>query len=225
MKNIFSLNRLLLLAVLLFACSAVNSAQNLSFLYNYQFEPAMISEPPDITLPDFDYPDDARKHAIDGKASLKLTLGEDGKVRNINVVKSLPNGVSEALAVAAGKMFFRPAKFQGKPVALEMTLELSISMIFEEGDPAIKKPKIILQPAAAYPESERAEKYKGKVALLIIFFADGTSKVNNVSSVLPREFDKAAIEAAKDIKFEPAVHKKSQKPVTQAMTVEFDFKP
>jgi TonB family protein len=98
-------------------------------------------------------------------------------------------------------------------------------MVFEESDPAIKKPRITLQPAAVYPESGRAEKYKGKVALLIVFFADGTSKVNSVNSVLPRDFDKAAIEAAKGIKFEPAVHKKSQKPVTQAMTVEFDFKP
>ncbi len=47
----------------------------------------------------------------------------------------------------------------------------------------------------------------------------------SVNSVMPKEFDKAAIEAAQKIKFEPAVHKKSKKAVSQSMTVEYSFKP
>lgn len=40
-----------------------------------------------------------------------------------------------------------------------------------------------------------------------------------------KEFDKAAVEAASQIKFQPALHKKSHRPVTQQMTVVHQFKP
>ena len=50
-------------------------------------------------------------------------------------------------------------------------------------------------------------------------------KVLGVSSVMPKEFDKAALEAAEKIHFLPATHKKSKAGVSQKLTVEYDFKP
>jgi outer membrane biosynthesis protein TonB len=42
---------------------------------------------------------------------------------------------------------------------------------------------------------------------------------------MDKAFDKAAEAAAKNLKFTPAVHKKSKQPVSQAIMVEYTFKP
>jgi TonB family protein len=214
------------LAAIIILCSTICAAQNVFFRYSYKFEQAMITEPPEIPGgPDFQYPENARKKGVEGKAVVSFTLGEDSKIRNVKVVEGLPEGVSEALMDSVQKLYFIPAKNRGVATPMDMTVELTITLVFDENDPGVKKPRITFLPAAVYPESQRADKYKDKVAVVIVFYADGTLKINNVNSVLPKEFDEAAKAAAAGIKFEPAVHKKSQKPVTQAMTVEFNFKP
>ncbi len=214
------------LVAMIVLCSAICAAQNVSFRYSYKFEPALITEPPVIPSgPEFNYPENARKKGVEGKAVVSFTLGEDGKVRNVKLVEGLPEGISEALMDSVQKIYFQPAKNRGVPAPIDMTITLTITLVFDENDPNVKKPKITFLPPATYPESQRAEKYKDKVAILVIFYADGTLRVNRVNSVLPKEFDEAAKAAAEGIKFEPAVHKKSQKPVAQAMTVEFNFKP
>jgi outer membrane biosynthesis protein TonB len=58
-----------------------------------------------------------------------------------------------------------------------------------------------------------------------LFNPDGKMQIVGVSSVMPREFDRAAMEAAAKLRFEPAVHKKSRTDVAQKMLIEYDFKP
>lgn len=202
------------------------NAQTVNFNYIYRFEPALITEPPVIQgFPDVDYPEAARKNGVEGTVKVTLTMTETGAVSDITVVEGLPFGVSEAVAAGMKKFKFTPAKFNDKPVALKMSIDYTISIVFVENDSNVKKPVITDKPAPIYPESGRADKVKGKVGVQALFNADGTIKLIGVSSVLPKEFDKAALEAAKNLKFQPAVHKKSKKPVSQIMTVEFDFKP
>jgi len=201
-------------------------AQKMSFHYSYKIAPAMITEAPHISAgPEFKYPEEARKTGVEGKVILTFTLGEDSKVRDIKVVEGLPGGVTEALTDGIQKMVFTPAKNEDAPAPVDVTFELNITLLFDEADPNVKKPRITFLPTPPYPDNQRAGTYKGKVTARILFFADGTLKVDAIGSVLPKEFDNAAMEAAKTIKFEPAVHKKSQKPVSQIMIVTFDFKP
>jgi outer membrane biosynthesis protein TonB len=40
-----------------------------------------------------------------------------------------------------------------------------------------------------------------------------------------KDFDKAAEAAAKNLKFTPAIHKKSKQTVSQVVSVEYQFKP
>ncbi len=58
-----------------------------------------------------------------------------------------------------------------------------------------------------------------------MFYSSGMLKVLGVSSVMPKEFDRAAQAAAAMLKFSPAIHKKSKQPVSQQITVDYDFKP
>ena len=85
--------------------------------------------------------------------------------------------------------------------------------------------KLFLNPMRFILKICEAKSEKTKFLVRAIFFKNGTLKVENVSSTMPKEFDRAAAEAAEKIKFEPAIHKKSKQPVSQEMTIEYNFKP
>ena len=222
-KKLFTI---IFLAFSLFLISKTNRAQTLSFSYYTRIEMQHTAEPPELNgLPELDYPEEARKNGVEGTLKAKMTLGEDGKVRDVVILESLPNGVNEAFTKAVQNINFKPAKQNGQPVPVTLFLDFVVTIGYDEGDKDVSKPKIIEKPAPVYPEKYRAEKLKGKVEIGVMFYKDGTLKVINVSSVMPKEFDQAAIEAAEKIKFEPAVHKKSKNPVGQAMTVVYEFKP
>lgn len=206
--------------------AAVAQAQKYSFRYYTRFEVEHGAQPPNIqNVPDLDFPEPAKKNGVEGTLKAKMTLGEDGKTRDIVILEGLPDGVDEAFKKAAQNIYFQPAKKNGKPMPTTLFMDFVVSVGYDEGDKNVGKPKIIEKPVAAYPEKYRAEKLKGKVEVGVMFYKDGTLEVVRISSVMPKEFDRAAQEAASKIKFEPAVHKKTRKTVGQAMTVIYEFKP
>lgn len=210
----------------LFSAGA-SQAQTISSEYYYKFiNTAGATEAPQIGgFSNFNYPDDARKNGVEGILKAEMTLGEDGKVKDIVIIQGLPNGITEAFTKALQNLYFQPAKRNGQPVAIKMTIDYIVTAEYSEDDKNVSKAKILDKPAPVYPPNQIAEKVKGKVAVTIMFYADGKLKVVGVSSTMPKEFDKAAMAAAANIKFQPAVHKKSKKPVSQQMTVEYEFKP
>ncbi len=209
------------LALFLVLCVSAQ-AQNLSFNYLYKFEAAMITQPPQLGELDIEYPDAARKNGVEGTARVSFTLGEDGKVRDIVIINDLPSGVGEAVRAGVQKMTFKPASFDGKPAAIKVTLEYVVSVVYDEFDKTINKPKITDKPFPPHPPNHAG--VKGKVYVGVLLLSNGEVKVGGVSSTMPKEFDEAVLEAAKLIKFSPATHKKSKQPVSQKMTVEYDFK-
>jgi TonB family protein len=212
-----------LCCVFVFALAA--NAQEFSFNYYYHFGEVVADEAPQINGLNVDYPETARKKGVEGMLKAAAVLGEDGKVRDIKILQSLPFGVEEAVTKALQSMYFLPAKLRGKPVAMPITLDFIVSAVYDEDDKNVTKPQILEKPAPLYPEKYAAEKLKGKVYVSVLCFADGKIQIVGVSSTMPREFDKAAIAAAEKIRFQPAVHKKSKADVTQKFTVEYDFKP
>ena len=64
------------------------------------------------------YPEEERKEGIEGTVSLRLLIGRDGLVQDVEIAKSL-SIVFDSLAVTAVKRsVFSPAKREGKPVAV-----------------------------------------------------------------------------------------------------------
>jgi len=200
-------------------------AQEFSFNYNYKFGRVEADTAPTIGSLDFEFPDAARKNGVEGTMIVSMVLGENSKVRDIKVIQTLPFGVEDAVVKGLQSLYFQPARLAGQPVAVPLTLNVIVAAVYDESDKNVSKPKILEKPVPVYPEKYRAEKLKGKVEVRILFFPDGTTKILGVSSTMPREFDKAAVDAAQKITFQPAVHKKSKTNVAQKMTVEFDFKP
>lgn len=185
----------------------------------------MITEPPQIGNLDIAYPEAARKNGVEGIVKASFTLGEDGKVRDVSIENTLPFGVSEAVRAGLEKLSFKPAAFDGKPTAMKAGLEYIVTAVYPESDKNVNKPKITSQPAATYPPELRAKGIKGKVYVGVLFLSSGEVRIGNADSTMPKEFDAAALAAAKLIKFTPATHKKSKQPVSQTMFVEYDFAP
>lgn len=201
-------------------------AQSMSFDYLYTFEAPAGTAAPELGGLEVPYPEAARKNGVEGRAVVSATLGEDGRARDVTIVENLPFGVGEAVAQGMRNWTFRPGTLRGKPVAVKVRLEYVVAIVYSERSSEVNKPVVTTKPlTAAYPAKYAADKLKGLVLVLILFRADGTKKVLRTSSVMPREFDQAAAEAAAGLQFKPAIHKKSKRPVSAEMTVEFKFKP
>ena len=218
----------LICACLFISAFAIVNASAQSVFSEISVKPAMleVSKPPQISrIPDLDFPENARKNGVDGIVRINVTLAEDSQPKNITVEQGLPDGVTEAVVASAQKIKFQPAEKDGQPGAVKISIEYKFSLIFSEFDNNVKKPVITEKPMPAYPQSQKSSGFKDKVTVRILLRADGTSKVESVNSVMPKEFDQAASDAAQKIKFQPAVHKKTKKSVSQYMLVTYDFKP
>jgi len=85
-----------------------------------------------------------------------------------------------------------------------------------------KRARLLDAPAAAYPDEARAAKAKGEVRLRLVLAADGTVKNVFPMKPLPYGLTDAAMNAARQIKFTPAI--RDGRPVSQFVTLSYEFK-
>jgi len=93
--------------------------------------------------------------------------------------------------------------------------------VFGAGE--VQKPaRIVDSPAAIYTDEARSNKVKGDVRLRIVLASDGT--IRNVFPIksLSRGLTESALEAARQIKFEPAI--RNGEPASQFVTFVYEFK-
>lgn len=222
----FSLARLSVTLFLgLIVLMGAAKAQDLSFHYTFQFEPTFLTEGPRIKDFHVNFPEDARKNGVDGTVKVSFVLGKDGKTRLPVIVQDLPHGVGDAVVRGVSSLAFNPAMNNGEPIDMKVTVVYVVTAVFQEYDSNVTKVKLLGKPTAEYPAAFRAEGRKGKVVVAVLCYPDGKVKVSNTESTMPTEFDDAAKKAAENLKFQPAVHKKSKKTVAQWLWVTFEFKP
>lgn len=220
-SKLFFLSALTYLVIL----SGSASGQSLSFNARFEFEQTSITVEPMIRDVNIVLSDEARKNHVEGVAKVALIFGKDGKVRNVNIVQDLPFGVGAALVRAISELRFTPAVNGNEPIDIKATLVCNIYAVYSPFDRNITKVNLLDKPVAEYPAPFRAERAKGKVTVVAIFFPDGKIQAGSAQSTMPAEFDEAAKKAVANLKFQPAVHKKTKKPVVQLMLVVFEFKP
>ncbi len=202
------------------------SAQEATITYESRIEPPDSAEPPKIlALPKFQYPESARKNGVEGKMKVSLTLAKNGTVQDVAVEQGLPHGVTEAITTELKQLRFQPARKNGEPVDAKMFFNFVVTSIYSERDRNVAKPKILEKPEAVYPENQKAQALRGKAYVSVLLAADGSLEILGVRSALPKDFAQAAVDAAKKIKFQPAVHKSTNQKVSQRITVEYNFKP
>jgi TonB family protein len=74
------------------------------------------------------YTEDALRNRIEGTVVLNVVFTAEGKIRNIRVVRGLPDGLSEKAIEAAQKIRFNPAVKNGAPVSVRGNLEFTFAL-------------------------------------------------------------------------------------------------
>jgi TonB family protein len=87
-----------------------------------------VSAPKAIYSPDPEYSEEARKVKHMGTVVLWLVVGPDGKPRDIRVARTLGLGLDEKAIEAVRSWRFEPARKDGKPVAVQVNIEVNFHL-------------------------------------------------------------------------------------------------
>ena len=87
-----------------------------------------VSAPRVIFRPDPEYSEEARKAKYQGTCVLWLVVGPDGKPRDLRIARSLGLGLDEKAIEAVKTWKFEPAMKDGKPVAVQINVEVSFRL-------------------------------------------------------------------------------------------------
>jgi TonB family protein len=87
-----------------------------------------VSAPKALYAPDPEYSEEARKAKYQGTCVLWLIVGPDGHPRDIKIARSLGLGLDEKAIEAVKTWKFEPAMKDGKPVAVQINVEVSFRL-------------------------------------------------------------------------------------------------
>lgn len=87
-----------------------------------------VSAPRVIYQPDPEYSERARKAGHQGSCVLRLIVGTDGKPYDISEVRTVGMGLDEKAIEAVRQWVFEPARRAGKPVAVQIDVEVSFRL-------------------------------------------------------------------------------------------------
>jgi len=74
------------------------------------------------------YTESARKYGVQGTVVLRAVLSKDGQVTNIQVMRKLPHGLTQAAILATRNIEFKPATKDGYPVSQYIQLEYNFNL-------------------------------------------------------------------------------------------------
>jgi len=92
---------------------------------------------------------------------------------------------------------------------------------YRDATPQTRKPKVIRRVEPVYPADARDKQIKGAVVLTMVVDREGNPQEIKIAKSLYPSMDQAAIEAARQMRFEPAL--KDGQPVSETLLVEFYF--
>jgi TonB family protein len=87
-----------------------------------------VSAPRALDTPDPEYSEEARKAKFQGTCVLWLIVGPDGKPRDVKVARALGMGLDEKAIQAVRNWKFEPAMKDGKPVAVQINVEVNFRL-------------------------------------------------------------------------------------------------
>ncbi len=98
-----------------------------------------VTAPQPISMPDPEFSEVARRKKIAGDCTVGLIVDTAGIPQNVHVVKSIAEGLQPKLRTAAQSLDekavkavreyrFKPATFEGKPVPVEMSVQVNFQI-------------------------------------------------------------------------------------------------
>jgi protein TonB len=68
------------------------------------------------------YPEEAKKNGVQGRVTLQFTVGKDGTIRNVRVLRGIDSALDrEAVRVVSMSPKWEPGKQRGEPVPVTYT--------------------------------------------------------------------------------------------------------
>jgi len=77
------------------------------------------------------YSEEARLAKLQGAVRVSLMIGEDGKPRDVRVVKPLGLGLDEAAVAAVSDWQFTPGMKDGKPAVVQATIDVNFRLMMD----------------------------------------------------------------------------------------------
>lgn len=212
---------------------------------------ASIPEQPKITqaemvefYPPF-YPLPLRMEGIEGRIDLRLSIGADGRVSNVEVAGATAPQFREYAVEAAKDWVFIPAKINGNPVAVRVTFPVPFISEFGSGDlyPTSPLSRLIYLDGTYYwigddgkrsranlpltpllrisPDYSRPEGETGPLRVELRFTVNEVGRVVNpsVAESSGTEFDQVALQAIRYWQFIP--HIDNGRPVAKPVKLPF----
>ena len=93
---------------------------------NYSLEG--VTKPVPTFKPDPVYTPQAKKAKIQGTVVLRVTVEPDGTVGDVKIIRSLDKGLDQAAVDAVTTWKFKPATKDGKPIAVETSIEVNFRL-------------------------------------------------------------------------------------------------
>ncbi len=87
-----------------------------------------VSAPRALNTPDPEYSEEARKAKYQGTVVLWLVVGPDGQPRDVKIARSLGMGLDQKAMEAVRHWKFEPAMKDGKPVAVQINVEVNFRL-------------------------------------------------------------------------------------------------
>jgi periplasmic protein TonB len=94
--------------------------------------PGLLEPPVAVTRVEPTYPDVARRAGVEGIVELEVAIDASGKVTDVEVVRGLPMGLSEAAVEAVRRWSWRPGRTASGPVASRRTVRVRFLLHPEE---------------------------------------------------------------------------------------------
>jgi TonB family protein len=89
---------------------------------------AVDERPVPLNAPQPRYSREARDNKVEGVVIARLLVGEDGAVKQVRIVRGLPDGLSEEAVRCAYELRFKPAMKGGKPVAFWQAISIEFNL-------------------------------------------------------------------------------------------------
>jgi TonB family protein len=174
------------------------------------------------------YPEEARLQRISGIVILGTVIDHTGAVKDIKVLKGLPNGLSEAAVDAVKQWVFKPATVNGEAVDVLFNITINFKLDKKDSDDAplrvggdVRAPVVMEKVEPVYTDAARKAGINGIVIVESIIGRDGVVKNVSVLKPLPFGLDQAAVDAVKQWKFKPGMLEGKPVDVIFNLTVNF----
>jgi protein TonB len=81
-----------------------------------------------LNSPRPNYSEEARLNKIQGTVRVRVLVSVDGVVKQVTIVRGLPDGLNEEAIRAVFQLRFRPAIKAGRPVSCWTTVEVDFNL-------------------------------------------------------------------------------------------------